>query len=44
MENKHDRVGAVFAPDLDPLLDPADANEQRLIDPATGSNRERPGI
>jgi hypothetical protein len=40
MQDQQDRVVAVFAPDLDPLVDPTHLDEALLDDP---SLRTRPG-
>jgi hypothetical protein len=36
MQDQQHRVVAVFAPDLDPLVDPTDPNEALLDDPVGG--------
>jgi hypothetical protein len=40
----HDRVGAVLAPDGEPLLDPADPDEVPLVDAVAARDAQPAGI
>src|SRR5215472_5826260 len=44
VQHEHDRVAAVFPPDLDPLLDAAYLDEHALLDPVLRVDSKRCGV